>query len=102
MSLEYIKLITEAESLAQKRMDETKARAGAIIAAARDNGAAERSRQRAAEEIEIMMEKAKELAKAQTGSIEQKLNARCSQLEATANKRLHLAARLIVERIVNG
>lgn len=103
MSLEAIKLISEAEETARQRKAEAQAEAKREIAQAEAAvaEAMDAARAKAAEELKGLSRKADDKSKADAMELAENTENRKAALRVRAESRLDKAAGLIVERIVN-
>jgi len=104
MSLESIRIITEAETRASENLEKAGAQARAVIgdAASKSKELADKYRKMAQAENKRLLEAAEEQAEAHKQAVLAKTVSDCEMLESKAKSRLETAAGLIVERIVNG
>lgn len=102
MSLEAMKLISDAETEAARRREEALARAGRELAAAKEEGQLrlEQAKKTAADEAAAFLaQKTVEQQKA-AAAARAKTRQACMSLRAEAEGRMEQAARAIAERIV--
>ena len=104
MSLESIRIVTEAETKAKEQLEDARTQARTIVnqATAKGKELTEHYRQMALAENKRLWENAEKQAEADKQAVLQKTASDCESLELKAKSRLETAAGLIVERIVNG
>lgn len=104
MSLESIRIVTEAESKAKERLENAGTQARTVVSEAtvKSRELAEQYRQRALAENKRLLETAESQAEIDMKAVLEKTASDCESLESKAKSRLETAAGLIVERIVNG
>ncbi len=104
MSLDTIRIITEAEQAAQKSRDETAARCASALKEARQAGAdlIEDARKRAGEEAGRLKAKAEEEGKAAAMELVEKTRNQKAVILASAEARMDAAVSAIVDSILKG
>lgn len=102
MALEDIRSVAESESKATQMRANAQSEAKRILAEAEKNGIAyaETSRAKAEQTVSRLMDNAKKAAQEQAAQSKATAQDQCAQLEEASSKRIELAARRIVERIV--
>ena len=103
MSLEGIKQVTEAETLAQQRRNEALAQAKKTVADVRRAGEERFSSARIQAEAQVrgFLQEAEERASKHTEQVLEETTRACNALRQEAEGRLADAAALIVRRVVN-
>ncbi|MPM00507.1 hypothetical protein SDC9_46733 [bioreactor metagenome] len=103
MSIEVMKIVTEAEQMAQERKMETLAKAKKIVSdAERDGQKLLTSRIEAAQtQVKLLMTRAEEQAAINEQEIFRETGKKCDELRLAAEKRLPAAAEFIIRRVVN-
>ncbi|MBR6951311.1 MAG: hypothetical protein IKH56_06240 [Oscillospiraceae bacterium] len=104
MSLDTIRIITEAEQAAQKSRDETAARCASALKEARQAGAdlIEDAGKRAGEEAGRLKAKAEEEGKAAAMELVEKTRNQKAVILASAEARMDAAVSAIVDSILKG
>ena len=102
MSLDTIRIITEAEQAAQRSRDEAAAQCASALKEARQAGAdlIEDARKRAAEEADRLKAKAEEEGKAAAVELAEKTKNQKAVILASSEARMEEAVSYIVGRIV--
>lgn len=104
MSLEAIRIISEAEEAARQAKTDAAAAAKRQIADAEEKGrqAVESAKKIAADEVKTQRQRIADKAREDAVEIVRSTENRKATLQVKANSRADLAVNLVVERIVNG